>query len=647
MTVEGNQPHRVSRDRMNSFYRRLAQLRWPIAVVVVGAAAVQQALLFAILRWQPPPRQSLTQLALYSITGLIVVWIGLRQLAKAAARQEQAENELRAAYADLEQTHRQLQTIHEAGLRVTNSSDVHELLEIAARIPVDLLGADSTAVITFDEERRGGELEIAYGLNDSAVDTLRAQVQSRSAMQRCADCQPLTAHVNQECSLLHALQQSGHAPAVDRVVCMPLGRGGERTGIVSAYLSPGVSPSEEQIHLVSIMAAELTAALDGARLRARQMATLVAVDQATQDYRGLDTLLTRVLDTTMSGWGAQAGAILLATGDDGRSWSIRGHRGIDAGAGQGLGQPAIGLALRLAERAHTTGQPIILQERAGDPHLASVALILLQTEGETLGALFLGSSQPAYFKPAQTNLMKAVASQIALAVRNAQLYGQLRQTAVLEERFRLSREMHDGVAQTLGYLGMQAERLEQLVERGDIAAASGELKELRRVIADAYLDVRETIDGLRLTVDQPGGFTAALQTHVEDFRRRTGLEVDCSCVDPSVDLPPDVALHLLRITQEALTNVRRHANASHVWVSLAREDGHLELTVVDDGEGFDNSHALDRSHVGLASMRERVRSLDGQITLATSPGQGTRVTARVPWREMTSPLPSSSLAPRT
>ena len=174
--------------------------------------------------------------------------------------------------------------------------------------------------------------------------------------------------------------------------------------------------------------------------------------------------------------------------------------------------------------------------------------------------------------------------------------------------------MHDGVAQTLGYLGMQAERLEQLVERGDTTLLPQELKELRRVIADAYLDVRETIDGLRLTVDQPGGFVGALQTHVEDFARRTGLAVDCTGVDTPPNLPPDVALHLLQITQEALTNVRRHASAHHVSVSLTAKTATLELTVSDDGQGFDPGSPLDRQHVGLSSIRERVRSLDGQLT---------------------------------
>ncbi|HNS01923.1 MAG TPA: GAF domain-containing protein [Anaerolineae bacterium] len=610
-------------DSINRVTRRLAELRWPIVIIVVGAAALHQALLFALLRFFPNAPQEWIHLAIYSLTGLLVVWVGLRALLRTTQRQEQAEADLQAAYAELEQTHRQLQTIHEVGRRVANSSDVQELLEIAARIPVELLGAASASVITFDAEQERSSLEMTYGLDAGAVQALRRQAETAHSGQRCANCQPLTAHVNSECHLLASVQAAGGGSNLDRIVCMPLGRGEERSGVVSAYLLPGVQPSSEQIHLASILATEVTGALEAARLRARQMATLYAVDQATQERRSLDALLSRVLDTTIDGWGVQTGAILLLAGD---SWDVHTHRGM----GNDLAAPTFGQALRLADRARVAGQPIVIQEQVSGGAFPAAAVLLLQTEGKTLGALFLASQEPGAFKPAQVELMRAIASQIALAVRNAQLYSQLRQTAVLEERYRLSREMHDGLAQTLGYLGMQAERIEGMVERGEAERLPAELKELRQVIAEAYLDLRETIDGLRLTVDQPGGFYGALRAHVADFTRRSGLPVDCSRVDALADLPPDVALHLLRIAQEALANVRRHAHASRVAVSLARENGALELTVADDGQGFDASSPLERSHVGLASMRERVRSLDGQLTFATSPGQGTRITARVP-----------------
>lgn len=615
-------------------YRQILRLRWPILVIVVGAAAVHQAILFALLRTSPPPLQSLTQLALYSATGIVVVWIGLRLLSKAAREQERAEAELRIAYAELERTHRQLRVIYEVSRRVTNSSDVQELLEIAARIPVELLGAAGASVVTFDEERRRGQLELTYGLQPEAEQVLRQQVQTVFSPQRCATCQPLTAHVNSECALLLSLQSTGNSDGIDRIVCMPLGRADQREGVVSAYLSRNAAPSAEQLHLISILSAEITAALESARLRAQQVATLYAVDQATQERRSLDALLDAVLRSTLHGWGASQGAVLLV-GQETGVWTVRAHQGMVAddaeASAAGLKGEGFRVALRLAERAHATGQAVLLQERSGDPALASVAVVLLQAEGETLGALFLGSGQPGYFKPAHVQLLKAVGSQIALAIRNAQLYSQLRQTAVLEERYRLSREMHDGVAQTLGYLGMQAERLEHRVKSGNLAGLAEDLQELRRVIAEAYLDVRETIDGLRLNVDGPEGFLGALQRQIEDFRRRTGLAVECSLAEEAAELPAEMALHLLRIAQEALTNVRRHAQAQRVWVSLSRDDGHLELSIADDGQGFNPDDPLDRHHVGLASMRERVRSLDGQLTLATGPGVGTRVTVRVPW----------------
>lgn len=661
--TRGKQPPRnakgVPAGSTPPLIRRIAQLRWPIVIIVVGAAAVHQALLFALLHISPPPQESLAQLAVYSLTGIVVVWVGLRLLARAASRQEQTEAELRNAYGELERTHRQLQIIHEVGRRVANASDMQELLQIAARIPVDLLGAASTTVITFHGNETGndaasmpgvkGDLEFTWGLNDDAVQVLRREVEKGFSAERCRECQPLTAHVDHDCPLLTSLQDTPAGEGLGQIVCLPLGRGQERSGVVTAYLPAQATLSDEETRLVSIVATEITAAMESVRLRERQMATLYAVDRATQERRGLDSLLARALQTTVTGWGASSGAILLAEDGDwppypaapGRvPWSD--HQGERAGdwawvvrAQQGLGDDltsaTMGLALRLAEQARQKAEPVLLQERVTQEHLSSLALILLQTEGETLGALFLGSETPGYFKPAQLDLMKAVGSQIALAVRNAQLYSQLRQSAVLEERYRLSREMHDGVAQTLGFLGMHAERLEHMIGRQDADVLQEELKELRGVIAEAYLDVREAIDGLRLTVDRPGGFASALQAHVEDFTRRTGLPVDYSGLE-DLDLPADLALHLLRITQEALANVRRHADADHVSVSLGRDNGHLELTVADDGRGFDFNNPQDRHHVGLASMRERVRSLDGQLILATSPGHGTRVTARVPLR---------------
>lgn len=611
--------------------QHLARLRWALPVIVIALATFHEALVEALLYLLPPTWHHVGEVAVYSATGIIVAWIGLTWIIRAVTAREKTETDLQRAYAELERTHRQLQTIHEIGRRVTNAADIQELFGLAARTPVELLNAIGSAVVTFEGSSNRANVEMTWGLGEPAASALRRRAQVGLPAERCAHCRPLTAKVTDDCPLLNPLNAAGCAGDIRRVVCLPLARADERRlGVIVTYVREEAAPPNQQLNLLNILAAEITGALEGVRLRAREVATLYAVDRATHDRQDLNGLLERVLETAMAGWGVSAGAILLV--DETGTWDIRARRGL----GNNMNSAGFGLALRLAEETRATGQTIISAGRgdqswdAGD-RLASLAAAPLQADGETLGALFLAADQPEAFTAAQTNLLGAVAHQIALAVRNAQLYSRLRQMAVLEERYRLSREMHDGLAQTLGYLGMELERLEGRLASGNAEALQPELSALRRDVAESYLDMREAIDGLRLPLDdQPGAMARALRELVGDFAARTGLAAECICADPLENVPPEAAFNLLRIAQESLANVRRHAHARSVRVQLTQENNLFELTVADDGRGFDPGLSSERHHHGLAMMRERIRGLGGQLTLATSPGQGTRVAARLP-----------------
>lgn len=605
-------------------YQHLVRLRWALPLIVLALAALHQVLLGLLLDRFPQRWQGAGQLAVYGITGIIVAWIGLTWLIRAVGRQERAEADLRRAYADLERTHHELQTIHELGRQIVNAADVPELLDIAAQMPVRLLGARGTSVVTLDREARRAQLEMTWGLGEEAVSALRREVEAGLPADRCAACRPLTAQFADHCPLLEPLQAAGCAGDIRRAVCLPLTQGRERLGVIVAYLADGPAPTSEQLHLLNILATELTAALEGVRLRARQIAALYAVERVQQEHRELDDLLKRALRTILGGWGADRGALLLAEGAEG-AWRIRAHEGW----GDEGGMPGFDVALRLAEQARGAADAVILADGSPPDGLASAAVVPLTAEGRTLGVLVLGASRPGVFTPAAGNLLTPLAHQVALAIRNAQLYAQVRQLAVLEERHRLSREMHDGLAQTLGYLGLEAERLDRLAARGRIAELREGVAALRRAVADAYADVREATEGLRLAVDQPGGLPEALRDYVDDFARRTGLAVECAASNVSATLPAEVAVQLLRIAQEALTNVRRHAHATRAWVALREEPEVLELKVADDGCGFAPAVPGGRGHLGLATMRERARSLNGRFSLATAPGRGTVVTVRV------------------
>jgi signal transduction histidine kinase len=202
-----------------------------------------------------------------------------------------------------------------------------------------------------------------------------------------------------------------------------------------------------------------------------------------------------------------------------------------------------------------------------------------------------------------------------------------RAKTVAEERYRLSREIHDGLAQTLGYLSLQAERLEGLLASQRYDAAANEIAEMRQSISAAYSDVRETIDGLRVTVNGSDSLVSLLVECVRDFEKHTGVVAQFSAVPANLIVDAEASMQLLRIVQEALTNVRKYATAHHVRVTLKQSTNTIELVVTDDGCGLPavQSERNYQSH-GLAMMRERAEGLGGTFTVTSEPGKGTRVT---------------------
>jgi signal transduction histidine kinase len=213
-----------------------------------------------------------------------------------------------------------------------------------------------------------------------------------------------------------------------------------------------------------------------------------------------------------------------------------------------------------------------------------------------------------------------------------------RLNAVTEERERLSRELHDGLAQVIAYLLVRLDTVEGLVSDGRSAEATAELERLHQVADDLYVEVRDAIRGLRSPV-LAAGLAAALADYVGAFADHPAVATHLTIGDLPAPVPPAVEQQLFRITQEALANVRRHARAQHVWVTLTGDstarDHQIRLTIADDGDGFDpvppdSAPSPLRSSYGLATMRERAQSLGGTLQVNSEPGRGTRIQVTVP-----------------
>jgi two-component system nitrate/nitrite sensor histidine kinase NarX len=264
----------------------------------------------------------------------------------------------------------------------------------------------------------------------------------------------------------------------------------------------------------------------------------------------------------------------------------------------------------------------------GAPDAAWVARPL-RGPGELLGELCVSRPPDRPFSEAEATLLGALADMAAIAVRTSRLHESQEQMTILSERDRIARELHDSLAQVLGQIHLQLRAFEA---RTDGAPISTELAELADLADDAYHDVRETILGLRETIPSDGGLEAALRAYLAKYTRQTGIRTELECDGMAGrSLPPKAEVQLLRVVQEALTNVRKHAGASIVRIELRDVDGTPVLSVTDDGSGFDPTSVVASltGGFGLRSMRERVELLGGTLDVHTAPGDGTRIVARL------------------
>jgi PAS domain S-box-containing protein len=221
----------------------------------------------------------------------------------------------------------------------------------------------------------------------------------------------------------------------------------------------------------------------------------------------------------------------------------------------------------------------------------------------------------------------------------ASLLEQQRALATLQERERLARELHDTVGQVLGYVSLQAQAAGKKLADGDPEAAGTLLARLTDVARHAHADVRESILALSTAPSERWSFLPALRRYLDEVRTDYGVQTElCVAPDLSQDpLDPEVAVQVLRVVQEAVTNARRHAGGCAVQVLMERHDGTLCVTVADDGRGFavEPAGALHDGHFGLAFMRERMQEVGGSVHITSLPGLGTSVSLTVVARPAT------------
>jgi signal transduction histidine kinase len=238
--------------------------------------------------------------------------------------------------------------------------------------------------------------------------------------------------------------------------------------------------------------------------------------------------------------------------------------------------------------------------------------------------LYYGTARD--LSPDELDLAITVAEHVALALESARLREQAGELAVIAERSRLARELHDAVTQTLFASNLVAEALPRIWERNP-AEGQQRLKELGELNRGALAEMRSLLLELRPNALIEAEMKDLFRYLTEAFTGRTHLPANLKIETDNATskaLTPDVKVGIYRIAQEALNNIAKHARATQVDVSVSCEDGHIQLFIQDNGRGFDMAN-ISGDHLGLGIMRERAESIGAHLDLESNPGNGTRI----------------------
>ena len=270
----------------------------------------------------------------------------------------------------------------------------------------------------------------------------------------------------------------------------------------------------------------------------------------------------------------------------------------------------------------------------------------LRRGGTTIGTLAVAGRMTPSHDVGDLETLSSLANSAAIAIENDRLAAELRALAIRHERERIAREIHDGLAQVLGYVNTKSQAVERLLEARRLDEAQGQMAELSAAARSIYVDVREAIAELTESTGGDVGLDELVRDYTARFAEASKLAVvvDVAPGADAVSIEPETRDETFGIIREALTNVRKHAAAHRVTVTLAMDGDHLRVRVADDGRGFDPSQvedvAPDWPHYGLTTMRRRAATIGATITWTSAPGSGTTVELRVP---LAQPAPAAAV----
>ncbi|MFC2022770.1 sensor histidine kinase [Chloroflexota bacterium] len=278
--------------------------------------------------------------------------------------------------------------------------------------------------------------------------------------------------------------------------------------------------------------------------------------------------------------------------------------------------------------------PIIYASLTFTKMVAFICAALISVSMVT--SLFYPDPSPVNFGFAGIYIIACALVAILPYTTNLSIYRRLEQDAAIKERKRLARELHDSVAQTLAYVNLKASMVTDTLSQGNLRRSLRELDQMKQSLDSTYDEVRQAIDTLGRPIpdEEEVDFVSTLSKQVKEFSRKSGLKTHLTISWRDPKLLPHSTDELLHIVGEAMVNARNHSNGTMVDLGVNSDGELLEVTIKDDGRGFDpadlNTLEKEQEHHGITIMKERAQVLGGELVITSAPGSGTEVKVTIP-----------------
>jgi GAF domain-containing protein/anti-sigma regulatory factor (Ser/Thr protein kinase) len=568
---------------------------------------------------------------------------------------------------ELERRLEQVSSLREFGQVIGQELDVERALQLVVERCANLLNAALVAIALKDPNADVYTFEAAAGRRSRRLLGLRVSATS---------------------SMIGWVTESGRGAIVDDVahdervslrvleavggkmgLWAPLLVGSRIVGCIMVFdRQTGERFDQADLRLAEAMGQQAAAAIENARLyeRARHEAStsraLLRVTRAMNASIRLEEILQLIVDSLSELIGTPAVSVSLLA-PDGAHFEIAVTRALArrpseverSGVTNGAADEVHLGATQEASRQRVSGLARLVLDNEGPSVVAdtrdrpdlelptlrdgsaprSIAIAPIRLGERVLGVVEAYSTEPNHFSEDDTALLAAFADQAATAIESARLFGQTRELALLQERDRIAKELHDGIIQTIYAVGLTLDycRLALRENPDDVEARLGDATSgLNRAISDIrnyIMNLTHRVGGVVGLREAADGLAGEYSRSAPAGQAPVSITIDVTD-EASRSVPSERRAELVQVLREAIANAVRHAHATSLTVTGRVDGGKVVLTVADDGGGFDVSGGAKEGHHGLRNMANRARLLDGHLTLDSTPGRGTTITLVAP-----------------